>query len=266
MKINRRQLIKTTAMSGVMPNLVQIDSAYALEVTMSSPAPPAVGYKFDGSGNPLPFLGNTIVCPIEQYNPFFQDLVSFQQTIRSSMLARYLAFLPPRSFHMTLFEGVTDFSRKPGLWPASLPLEATMTSCHRFFLESLRHFDAACDVTFSMRVADQQQDIASASAIVINLEPADDKEDAKMRGLRDRLSKIMEIRARDHERYQFHTSQAYVIRSIPPDQIDGCRTVLADATTRLRSSGTVIRIGNPGFCFFDDMFEFRPRIPIKRLG
>ena len=116
-----------------------------------------------------------------------------------------------------------------------------------------------------MRVADQQQDIASAAALVINLEPADDAEEAKMRGLRDRLSQIMQIRARDHERYQFHTSQAYVMRSIPPDQMDGCRKLLDDATTRLRNIDAVIKIGDPAFCFFDDMFEFRPRIPIKRL-
>ena len=232
---------------------------------MSSPAPHVVGYKFDESGNPLPFLGNTIICPIEQANPFHQDLVTFQRTLRSSMLARHLAFLPPPSFHMTLFEGVTDFSRQPGLWPATLPPEATMTACHRFLSEKLKEFDAACDVTFRMRVADQQQDIASAAALVINLEPADDAEEAKMRGLRDRLSQIMQIRARDHERYQFHTSQAYVMRSIPPDQMDGCRKLLDDATTRLRNIDAVIKIGDPAFCFFDDMFEFRPRIPIKRL-
>jgi hypothetical protein len=64
---------------------------------------------------------------------------------------------------------------------------------------------------------------------------------------------VLGIRHRDHDRYVFHMSMAYMIRH--PSEAERGRLVsrLADELPRLPSRFT---LGAPEYCHFDDMFAF----------
>lgn len=215
------------------------------------------GEKFDEKGNVLPFPGNTIICHLPQDSELYKPLLPIHEILQKSRFTKFYTLLPPPSWHMTVFEGVCDTRRKREVWPQELPLDAPLQSCHDLFRDKLSTFDLGIQPPLKLSVTGL---VMSKAGIRLDLAAVDDDEEKRLRGLRDRLSDLLQIRAPGHETYVFHLALAY--RIVPVSKGDG------EALTMLLQKGyeTIpheFELGAPEFCHFDDMFAFHRQFYLK---
>lgn len=64
--------------------------------------------KWDSSKNVKYFEGNSLVCMIPPSSPQYGLLKAAQSIVKNSSIAKYYGFLPPSSFHMTVFDLLSD--------------------------------------------------------------------------------------------------------------------------------------------------------------
>jgi hypothetical protein len=157
---------------------------------------PWIGRKFAADGRVLPFPGNTFICPIAPSNPATAPLRAFRAALEAEPYAHKFAFTPPSSYHMTVFEGVVDQVRKPGFWPADLDPDAPLADCNRLFLRKLAAFNLEDLPRFRMAVMEGPGNVDMRPGAGIYLSPLDDRENARLRRLRDRLSDLLALRHR----------------------------------------------------------------------
>ena len=216
--------------------------------------PPSVGRKFNADGSPFRFPGNTIISHIPLATPLSDALTSVRDTLAAGSYAHCLALLPPSSYHMTVFEGVTDSSRRAGIWPAGLPFDAPLEASHRYLERQLEGFELDCALPLRMRL--DEFSLRRDPGATIRLLPLDEQENRKLRRLRDRLSAQLRLRAPDHEQYGFHISLAYLVDWMTPEQQREYIAVQSECFSMLQKRVPLIELGAPEFCVFYDMFAF----------
>lgn len=220
--------------------------------------PPDVGGKFDPDGRPHPFAGNTIVCHLDQQgerSAAFDALLDLYREAPALPFARKVGWLPPSSYHVTIFGGANDRPRLKTTWPADLPLDLPMAECDRLLGERLRDFKLDCALPIRLKVdLDQVQD--PARPLTLLLLPVDAAEEAKLRGLRDRLSRRLAIRSPSHDAYRFHVSLGYPIAWFTDAEKAAFATVWRRWAHAVAARSPVIELGAPEYCLFDDMFAF----------
>ncbi|TWB29799.1 DUF1868 domain-containing protein [Nitrospirillum bahiense] len=224
----------------------------------TSKRPHDVGRKFWPDGRVKPFPGNTIVCHLPQQGEnaeAFGTLLDIYREAPAHAFSHKITLLPPSSYHMTVFGGANDAERKPGLWPATIPLDAPIEECDRLLGDRLRAFTLDCALPLRMMV-DPAEPGANEGPLTMRLLPADAAEDRKLRRLRDRLSACLEIRAPDHDRYHFHITLAYQIDWLTVQEDQDYRSALRAWKTRLRQASPLILLGAPEYCVMTDMFAF----------
>jgi hypothetical protein len=213
--------------------------------------PPGTPGKFDKDGNVQPFPGNTIVCHLAQSSALYASLLGLYEKLRASRLSHLYALLPPPSWHMTVFEGVCDQVRKPGYWPSDVPSDAPLADCTAHFAARLAAFDLRCDPPYRMCVRGIDP---LEVGIGIHLEFRDREEEARVRGLRDRISDTLKLRHPGHESYGFHFSLAYLLRKLTDEQKAELSKLVLD---HLEEAAVDFELGAPEFCTFEDMFAFK---------
>jgi hypothetical protein len=229
-----------------------------------SSRPKDVGRKFFADGRVRPFAGNTIVCHLPQQDAGFESfdaILRIYRDLRSHDFSRKLAILPPSSYHMTIFGGANDQDRLSGLWPRDLPVDAPLSACNAHLAAKLMGIDPACDLPIRMRV-DDSEPAAHPEPLLIDLAPLDAAEDRKLRRLRDLLSRVLQIRAADHDHYAFHISIAYQTAWFDAEEEKEYASVRRRWIAELKNHLPEIRLGAPEFCTFNDMFAFRSRLRI----
>ncbi|MCJ2141606.1 DUF1868 domain-containing protein [Methylobacterium sp. E-066] len=224
---------------------------------------PWIGTKFTPDGQVLRCPGNTIICHIEPSNPATAPLAAFRAALEAEPYAHKFTFTPPSSYHMTVFEGVIDFNRKPSLWPADLPLDASVEACNQLFIEKLEAFDLGCEPRFRMKVLEGDGNVDVRPGAGIYLVPADEAEATKLRGVRDRLSDLLKLHQPGHDTYKFHTTQTYAIKPLSEIETSRYRAVRRDSINALAAAMPVLELGAPELCLFDDMFAFNPRLYLR---
>jgi len=219
--------------------------------------PSGVPSKFTVDGAVRPFPGNTIICHLSQGSELHTLLARLALDLDRSNKGALYTLLPPSSWHMTVFEGVCDQVRTRGFWPADLPTDASLAECNAAFSQKLSAFDMNITPPFRMRISGYTPRV---DGIGLHLETSDPAEEARIRKLRDRLSKELQIRHPSHETYGFHLSIAYFIRFPTDDERSALDTMLFN---HLQDMPTEFELAAPEFCFFDDMFEFRRQFFLK---
>ena len=217
-------------------------------------APPSVGRKFNADGSPFPFAGNTIVSHIPLGTALSDALTSVRDTLAAGSFAPCMALLPPSSYHMTVFEGVTESSRRAGIWPADLARDAPLAASHRHLERKLDGF--ALEAVLPLRMRLDEFSVRRDPGATLRLLPADEAENRKLRRLRDRLAERLQLRAPGHDSYGFHISLAYLIDWMTPQQVSDYIAVQSACFSMLQKRMPVIEIGAPAFCVFYDMFAF----------
>lgn len=230
--------------------------------------PSSVGSKFYPNGQVRPFAGNSIICHLPQQGEHANAFDAMLDVYRDAPAHRFLrkvAVLPPSSYHMTIFDGANDHSRKPGGWPADLPPDLPVEACNRAMADRLGNFDLGIKLPIRMRV-DPMQSPANGRAMIFRLQPVDDAENAKLRGLRDRIADVVRYRAPNHDKYQFHVSFGYPVAWFDDgEDRDFQRTWLRWAGQIARKCPEIV-LGAPEYCTFEDMFAFHRQFYLGQSG
>ena len=80
--------------------------------------------KFSPDGAVLPWPGVTIVCHVDPDSATHRALVDIQNSLKAEAFAPAYTYLPPSSFHMTLFDLSNEARRDTGSWPDGIARDA----------------------------------------------------------------------------------------------------------------------------------------------
>lgn len=212
--------------------------------------PSAVGQKFSAQGGVLPTPGMTTLCHIDPTSQAHAALTEVQAMLKAGPLAQAFAFLPPASFHMTVLEGVIDYRREVGQWPAAVPLDATMDHAVAAGQVALGPLD------LPRRFRIQPNEIfAGFSVSVAGATPGDE---ASLRTSRDVMAAALGFNRPDHDTYGFHITLGYLLRWLTEDEARAVIDLSERAFDLLRLRAPVIDLGPIEYCRFEDMLHFEP--------
>ena len=218
-----------------------------------------VGRKFYADGRVHPFRGNTVICHLDQQGPnsgFFDALLDIYRQLPILRFSPKITALPPSSYHMTIFGGANDPDRKPGLWPASIPLDTPIEECTKILGNRISNAKLDNFAPIRMRV-DVSEPAESETPFTIRLIPFDDAENQRLRALRNTLSGILEIRSPNHDAYRFHITLGYLIRMLDASELQEFRAAFKAHHVEVAKNCPVIEFGQPEFCSLEDMFHFK---------
>lgn len=230
-------------------------------VAIGTPSDLGPGKKFAFDGRAQRFPGNTILCHLNQPGKQFDAIKQIHAELRAKIGDEQMTWLPPSSYHMTIFDGALDVQRLPGAWPHLLPLDASMNDCNEYVANKLRGFDLGFQPPIRM-IADES--LLTPTWTAIPLRPVDEAENRRLRSLRDRLSTALGIRHANHDSYTFHTTFGYRIRSLSQPAEAAYLNEVSTAARKLRELVPVLEIAAPEFCLFDDMLAFHPQLQLKQ--
>ncbi|MFN4193350.1 MAG: DUF1868 domain-containing protein [Tabrizicola sp.] len=210
-------------------------------------APASVGQKFTPAGAVMPYAGNTFICHIPQ-GPAHDALAETAARLRAAAPAGAYAFLPPASYHMTVFEGVTDRDRTGGRWPEdldpALPVEAVTD-----------HFLPRLDGV-NLPKASRIRPTGLFAGTTVQVTGATTADEAALRAARETLRAATGIRRPDFADYRFHITLAYLLRWLTPAEAAGMADLCARLATGLADLQPEIALAGVEFCSFADMHAF----------
>lgn len=221
--------------------------------------PIGVPGKFDPDGNVQPYPGNTIVSHLLHSSDLYTSLLGLYDKLEASPLAHLFALLPPSSWHMTVFEGVTDKVREPEFWPSDLSMDIPLEECTAHFAKKLKEFDLQEGGAPPYRLTIKGFDPLKAG-IGVRIELQTPEENRQFRELRDRLSETLKIRFPCHDTYGLHISIAYFLRYLTEEQSAELTTLLVE---HLEGVPKEFELGAPEFCRFKDMRAFERLFYLK---
>ncbi|MHA3915020.1 DUF1868 domain-containing protein [Halovulum sp. GXIMD14793] len=210
--------------------------------------PEAVGRKFTPEGTPLPCPGNTIICHIDQRSEAFAGLVTAQQHLKTGPHADAFTFLPAESFHMTVFEGVIDYTRTPERWPTHLPLDAPIDTVTTDFAERLQ------DINLPAPLQVRPEGIFAGFSV--SLTGATPEAETRLRHTRDQFQTATNLIRPDHDTYRFHITLGYLLRWLDPTEANAVLDLSEDIAAKFTKTAGQINLGTPEFCRFDTMHHF----------
>lgn len=216
----------------------------------SEPHPRAVGQKFDASGRVLPFPGNTFLCHIPADGAAHAALCQASLALQAGPLADAFSFLPPSSFHMTVFEGVTDADRSDERWPEAMPSDAKLQAVTDRF--------AAATSGLALPRAQVVRPVAILGGGSVAVTGLTAKDEASLRLSRQHLRDATGIKRRNFASYGFHVTLAYPLRWLTADEAEAVTDLSEQALGPLCEAAPMIPLGPIEFCVFADMHAFHP--------
>jgi hypothetical protein len=219
--------------------------------------------KFTADGSPRRFAGNTVVCHVPPQSRFLDAVVAFGHALRSSSFGSKLAGLPDDSYHATILGGPNDQDRMKYGWPSDIPIRTSIAECNRIIQERMVQFRTHTELPLRFRL-DKQKTLAQQLACGLQLVPADASEELKIRMLRDRMSdEVFRYREANHDIFGFHISMAYQLRGFTGEERQKYQDLLAQHVTTIEAATSIIELGVPEFCTFEDMYRFEVRTLLR---
>ena len=210
--------------------------------------PDALGKKFTHDGAPLSCPGFTTVCHVDPGSDAFAALVDAQERLKAGPLAGAFTYLPPDSLHMTIFEGVIDYSRTPERWPGHLPTDAPIAQVAEDAATRLRGHDL--ETTFIARP------VEVFAGFTVGMTGATKVEETRLRQTRDSLRDALNIHRPDHDSYQFHITLAYLLRWLSAEDARQVIDLSSEVTQRLLAQIPALTLGPIELCQFETMHHF----------
>ncbi len=230
-----------------------LDRAEALAkltgVGAAGPRPAAVGQKFDPSGAVLPFPGNTFLCHIPPEGEAHAALREASLALQAGPFAGAFSFLPPSSFHMTVFEGVVDAGRMDARWPEGVANDLALDAVADRFLDAV--------IPLPMPATHRIRPVAIFGGYSLAVTGATPEDEASLRESRQLLSDATGIRRPDFASYGFHVTLAYPLRWLTVAEAEAVIDLSDQVFDRLQARAPEIALGRIEFCSFDDMHQFR---------
>ena len=212
--------------------------------------PAAIGKKFDQAGTPLHDPGCTVICHVPRPSDAFDALVKAQDRLKAGPFADGFAFLPPASFHMTVFDVFIESGRHRERIPTWLGMDAGVAAITEDVLASLENLPVEQD--FAIRPTGI---FAGFSVAVTGLDAG---KEAQLRDTRDSLSNATTIRRADHDTYPFHITLAYNLRWFTRQEAEAICELSAEVAEDLIREMPSLTLGPLEFCRFETMHHFEP--------
>lgn len=212
-------------------------------------APARLGTRFDATGQFLFEPGNTVVSHVVPGSATERAMIRIRDGLRALDPGHHFAWTPVSSYHMTIFQGVIEYRRQPGYWPADLPLDASIGESTDYFLARLQDFP---------RVAPFNVKLDEVTPHGLTVSPATAADAAIIADFRNSLADRFGYRHPDHETYVLHITVAYIVRWLPRASHEIYLPALLQLSEDFRKEVPVIELGPADFCTFDDMNHFEP--------
>ena len=219
------------------------------------PRPPGIslprgGGKFTPDGAVQHWPGNTFICHIPRTSAAYSAIQELQETVKMSPFQRFFTFLPPPSFHMTVFQGLSpDMTATTG-WPESLPEGLPRDEASAILADRLDELDLP--TRFRIKVD------GLFAAYSLTVSGADEAEETALRQARVTLRDATGIQFSDFDDYIFHITMAYLVDWLS----DATAREIAEFSSEIggRFQGEIghIELGPIEFCNFDSMHHFEP--------
>lgn len=247
-------MLQTGLLALAEPALAQLPPRAAPPSDRPDEAP-----KFHADGKPAHWPGNTIICHIDKRSDTFMTMLDLHTALMRSGLTHKVVPLPPASYHMTVFEGIS-YPQRARRFPRDLPRDAGEAECNAAFLKKLRQFDLGCRLPLRMRPSKLE---LQTNPYNIQLEAVDAAENRKIRGLRDRLADALQLRDDEHDTYRFHTTLNYFSSPLNDAEQRAFSQLRKRMLSTFIARSPVIELHAPEFAYFDDMFEFRTQLVLQ---
>lgn len=212
------------------------------------------GGKFTTDGSVQSWPGNTFVCHVNPQSQAHNDLRALQEEIKMSRFAPFFTFLPPSSFHMTLFEGVSPGVADTERLPRGATSEMSRDALTENMLETLEHLSFAPTETVEMA--------SLFCGIGLRVNRVGEQGDTPFRVARDALRTATGINPPGFDGYTFHITLAYLIQWLTEPTAIALAEFSGELAGRYREKLSAIALGPVEFCNFDTMHHF---VPLKRL-
>lgn len=215
--------------------------------------PPYLNKRFDAGARPVREAGSTVICHIAERAENIA-LAAARDTIRASAAGGCFAWLPPSSYHMTVFDLLLYDRRGPAQWPSGLAADADEAMADRFMMDRL----AALVLTEAAPFHVVSEGVRfHGGGIGVSVTGASDEDERRLRAVRDQLAEASGLAHRPgHESYGFHITLAYLIAWPDAAAAKAGDAALAAASEALPLAAPRFTLGPPELCRFHDMTAF----------
>ncbi len=210
--------------------------------------PTAVGTKFAPDRTPLINPGCTTLCHIDPSSAAFDAICRAQDALKEGPLAKAFAFLPPASFHMTIFDAFIESGRTRDRVPAHLPMDSNVQDITHDIEKNL----IGIDVPHQFHV----RPVGIFAGFSVSMTGFDAQAEQSLRTTRDRISDAIGIRRPDHDSYQFHITLAYNLRWFSTGEAEDIIALSEDVGAKLLSNMPSLTLGPVELCRFETMHHF----------
>ena len=216
----------------------------------------AVGTKFHPDGGVRSFPGMSLVSHLRPTVPQYQLLTTFQNEAKKQVFASHFAFLPPESFHMTVFDLLCEQVRKPQNWSSHLPLDVPFGEAEGRMIEWFSDQIPSQSVFMLFNTLRDYE-----TTIKPYLMPGDVETAIYLHDLREKVARLTGIRHPGHDVYRFHISTAYQLYALEPSEAEELERFLTHWDRVFKIEFGVLYLKEPKLVFFPDMFSF-PEEPL----
>ena len=205
--------------------------------------------KFDNKGNPLPFPGCTIICNIPLDTHLSEQIISFQKKIENFNPDKTYFYLPPSSFHMTLFDCCNFNTKNTNYWPSNIDPDIDYKDIAIELNKRIQNYIFPEEFNLKLKMF--------FGGYSIILEPYSEKDEKILRNCRDELSSLLKIKFENHQRYTFHITLAYILRELNQIEIKNLIEFNKKLSLDFKKKFPKITFTKPEMCTFEDMLEFK---------
>ncbi len=205
--------------------------------------------KFDNKGNALPFPGCTIICNIPLNTDLSDQIISLQKKIKNFNPEKTYFYLPPSSFHMTIFDCCNFNTKNTDFWPSDIDPDMDYKDIAIELNKRIQNFIFPEELNLKLKM------FFGGYSIV--LEPFSEKDEKILRNCRDELSSLLKIKFENHQRYTFHITLAYILRELNKNEIKSLIEFNKQLSFDFSKKFPKITLTKPEMCTFEDMLEFK---------
>ena len=205
--------------------------------------------KFDNKGNPLPFPGCTVICNIPLNTYLSEQIISLQKKIENFNPNKTYFYLPPSSFHMTLFDCCNFNTKNTIYWPSNIDPDMDYKDIAIELNKRIQNYIFPEELNLKVKMF--------FGGYSIILEPYSEKDEKILRNCRDELSSLLKIKFENHQRYTFHITLAYILRELNQIEIKNLIEFNKKLSSDFSKKFPKITFTKPEMCTFEDMLEFK---------
>ena len=205
--------------------------------------------KFDNKGNPISFPGCTIICNIPINTDLSNQIISFQKKIENFNPKKTYFYLPPSSFHMTLFDCCNLNTKNTNYWPSDIDPDMDYKDIAVELNKKIENYNFPKQFNLKLKTF-----FGGYSIILV---PFSEKDEKILRNCRDELSSLLKIKFENHQRYTFHITLAYILRQLNETEIKNLIEFNKQLSSDFNKKFSKITFKKPEMYTFKDMLEFK---------